>query len=170
MNVIYSQRSKVSEDLETELKVRHVSLNELLSSADFVSINCPLNKETFHLIGKEQLALMKKQAILINTARGAIVDEAALASALNSGTIYGAALDVFEKEPYVTPDLLEHKNTVLLPHIGSSTIETRTAMGRLAVDAIISSFQGKMPANIVNKQCWEAFIQRAGDSGLVLHA
>ena len=169
MNVIYSQRSKVSEDLEKELKVRYASLNELLSSSDFISINCPLNKETFHLMGKEQLALMKKQAILINTSRGAIVDEAALASALNRGTIYGAALDVFEKEPYVTPDLLEHKNTVLLPHIGSSTIETRTAMGRLAVDAIVSSFQAKMPSNIVNKESWEAFIRRAGDSGLVLH-
>lgn len=170
MKVLYTQRTRVSEELENELQATHVSMEELLSSSDFISINCPLNKETFHLIGKEQFAMMKKQAILINTARGAIVDEAALATALNHGTIYGAALDVFENEPYVTPELMQHQNTVLLPHIGSSTVETRTAMGRMAVEAIISSFQGRMPSNIVNKDCWQAFMKRAGDSGLVLHA
>lgn len=167
MNVLYTQHNRVAEELEESLNASFVSLDELLSTSDFVSIHCPLNNDTTHLIGKEQLQKMKPGAILINTARGAIVDEAALASAIEDGTIYGAGLDVFEEEPKVNRKLLDMKNVVLLPHIGSSSIETRTAMGRLAVEAVLHSFHGTMPHNLVNKECWDDFLRTAEQTGLV---
>lgn len=167
MKVLYSQRNRVAEEIEQGLHAQYASMDELLESSDFVSIHCPLNAETHHLIGAEQFRKMKHGAILINTARGAIVDEQELAAALGNGIIYGAALDVFEKEPQVTPRLLELENVVALPHIGSSTIETRTAMGRMAVEAVMSAFQGHLPVNTVNKECWDSFLQRAAEVGLV---
>lgn len=157
MKVLYSQRKRASEEIENALKAQHVSLEELLQQSDFVSLHCPLNTGTQHLIGRDQLRMMKENAILINTARGAIVDEAALCEALSSGIIGGAGLDVFEEEPKITEGLLTLQNVVLLPHIGSASIETRTAMGQLAVDAVRNSFLGKMPENLINKDCWESF-------------
>jgi glyoxylate reductase len=163
MEIIYSQRNRVTEDIEAELHATYVSLEELLERSDFVSVHCPLNDATRHLINAEKLHQMKKTAILINTSRGAVIDEQALAEALASGIIAGAGLDVFENEPQVNKALLELNNVVLLPHIGSATIETRTAMGRLAVEAVDSAFQAKLPANTVNKDSWEKFLARRSD-------
>jgi len=164
MEILYSQRSRVAEEIEEGLQATFVSLEELLERSDFVSVHCPLNDATRHLIDREKLSQMKKSAIIINTARGAVIDEPALAEALANGVIAGAGLDVFENEPRVNSQLLDLKNVVLLPHIGSATIETRTAMGRLAVEAVGSAFQGKMPANTVNKDCWERFLALREDS------
>lgn len=125
-------------------------LDALLSAADVVSLHVPLGEETRHLIDERRLRLMKRTAVLINTARGAVVDEAALAGALRDGTIAGAGLDVFEREPEVTAALLELENVVLAPHLGSATRETRVAMGMLCVDALRAVLlEGRTPANAV---------------------
>ncbi len=130
---------------------RRDSLNDALALADVVSLHVPATPETRHLIDAEALAAMKPTAVLVNTARGTIVDEAALVDALRSGVIAGAALDVFEFEPSVTPGLLELENVVLTPHLGSATRETREAMGFLAVSALRSLLiEGVMPPNVVS--------------------
>jgi len=129
---------------------RNDDLNALLSGADVVSLHCPLTPESRHLINAGALAAMKPTAVLVNTARGPIVDEQALASALRDGTIAGAALDVFEREPVVTEELLALDNVVLTPHLGSATRETRLAMGMLAVSALRDVLlEGLRPANSV---------------------
>ena len=125
------------------------SVDEVLREADFVSLHSPATPETRHLIDARRLALMKRGAFLINNARGDIVDEAALVSALKQGTIAGAGLDVFEREPAVTPDLLTMENVVLLPHLGSATRETRTAMGLRALDNLKAFFAGAPPRDRV---------------------
>lgn len=165
MKILYSQRKQVSQEIENSLQAEFVSLEELLKRSDFVSLHCPLTKESRDLIGKEQLQLMKKTAILINTARGAIVNESALSEALKTETIGGAGLDVYEHEPEVTEGLLEQENVVLLPHIGSASIETRTAMGQLAVDAVNNAFKGQMPTNLVNAELWDEFLKRSSSIG-----
>jgi len=119
------------------------SVEEVLREADFVSLHCPATPETRHLMNASRLALMKRSAFLINTARGDVVDEAALAAALQAGTIAGAGLDVFEKEPVVTPALLARENVVLLPHLGSATLETRVAMGMRAIENLTLFFAGQ---------------------------
>jgi glyoxylate reductase len=125
-------------------------LDELLAQADIVSLHCPLKPETRHLIDAAALARMRPTAVLINTARGPVVDEAALVDALRNGTIAGAALDVFEFEPAVTEELLTLDNVVLTPHVGSATVPTRDAMGMLAVDALRAVLlEGRRPANTV---------------------
>ena len=167
MKILYSQPRRADLEIEKELAAEYLSLDEVLSKSDFVSLHCPLSASTRHLIGAAQLQTMKPTAILINTSRGAIVDEKALAEALLAGTIGGAGLDVFENEPAITPALLEAQNVVLLPHIGSASIETRTAMGQLAVDAIKNSFQGNMPSNLVNKENWPDFLKKSQQLGLV---
>jgi lactate dehydrogenase-like 2-hydroxyacid dehydrogenase len=118
------------------------SLEDVLSEADFVSLHCPATPETRHLMNRERFALMRRTSFLINTARGDVVDEIALVEALADGTIGGAALDVFEHEPEVTPALLGMENVVLLPHLGSATQETRIAMGRRALDNLRLFFSG----------------------------
>jgi glyoxylate reductase len=129
---------------------RGADLDELLGQADIVSLHVPLNEETRHLINARRLQLMKKSAVLINTARGPVVDEAALADALRDGTIAGAGLDVYEREPEVTKALLRRENVVLAPHLGSATRDTRIAMGMLCVDALRAVLlEGRTPANIV---------------------
>ena len=125
------------------------SLNAVLREADFVSLHCPATPETRHLIDTERLALMKPTAFLINTARGDIVDEAALVAALKERRIAGAALDVYEREPEVTPDLLTMENVVLLPHLGSATHETRVAMGLRALENLQAFFSGAPPRDRV---------------------
>jgi lactate dehydrogenase-like 2-hydroxyacid dehydrogenase len=122
----------------------------LLQQADFVSLHVPLLPSTHHLMSDKEFAMMKKTAILINTSRGPVVDEKALARALKNGEIWGAGLDVFENEPAVDPDLLKCANTVLLPHVASATIETRTNMGLIAVRNILNIFSGKDPITCVN--------------------
>lgn len=132
--------------------VRCVPLKELLQTADIISLHTPLTPDTRHLIGKNELALMKKTAYLINTTRGPVVDELALIEALQQGQIMGAGLDVYENEPELAPGLIELKNAVLLPHIGSATTETRHKMALLAVENAIAIFQGKPPHAIANPE------------------
>ncbi len=145
MRIAYAGRRRADAALEEELGATMLELDELLAAADVVSIHCPLSDETRHLIDARRLALMKPTAYLVNTARGPIVDEAALTAALRAGAIAGAGLDVFEREPAVEPGLLELENVVLLPHLGSATIETRTAMGVLAAKNAAAVLAGDPP-------------------------
>ncbi len=138
-----------------------VPLEELLATADVVSLHVPLSERTRHLIDERALGLMKPTAVLVNTSRGPIVDEAALARALAGGTIAGAALDVFEREPEVTEALLELENVVLVPHLGSATLETREAMGLLCVEALRAVLlERRVPANALNPEAATAPLQR----------
>jgi glyoxylate reductase len=124
-------------------------LDALLTEADIVSIHVPLNESTRHLIGRGQLALMGPGAVLVNTARGPVVDEEALAEALLDGTIFAAGLDVYEREPVVHPRLLSAPRTVLLPHIGSATQATRSEMAQMACDGVCAVLDGARPPNLV---------------------
>jgi lactate dehydrogenase-like 2-hydroxyacid dehydrogenase len=125
------------------------SMEDVLRESDFVSLHAPATPETRHMINAHTLALMPPHAILINTARGDVVDEVALAEALKAKRIAGAGLDVFEKEPTVTPALLGLDNVVLLPHLGSATTDTRVAMGERAIDNLVQFFAGKAPRDRV---------------------
>jgi lactate dehydrogenase-like 2-hydroxyacid dehydrogenase len=145
MRIAYAGRRRADPALEAELGAALLDLDELLATADVVSIHCPLSAETRHLIDARRLALMRPTAYLVNTARGPIVDEAALAAALRAGSIAGAGLDVFEREPIVEPGLLDLENVVLIPHLGSATIETRTAMGVLAARNAVAVLAGQAP-------------------------
>jgi glyoxylate reductase len=145
MTIAYSNRKPVAPAVEAELGAEFMSLDELLSTSDVVSINCPYSPATHHLIGADELAAMKPSAFLVNTARGPIVDEAALVAALQAGSIAGAGLDVFEAEPTVHPGLLECENAVLIPHLGSATVETRSAMARLAAHNAVNVLNGVEP-------------------------
>ncbi|HEY9683342.1 MAG TPA: D-glycerate dehydrogenase [Oculatellaceae cyanobacterium] len=162
MKIVYTRRGDEEKDkfLQKELGATRLSLGELLKHSDFVSIHCPLNRSTRHLIGRAELAQMKSTAMLINTARGAIINEVELVKALQEGKIAGAGLDVFEFEPTVTEELLTLKNVVLTPHIGSSTTETRNAMKALAVENLVSTLSGILPKNAVNREVWPNFIAR----------
>jgi glyoxylate reductase len=132
-------------------KPGRVPLEELLARSHVVSVHSPLSPETRHLIGREELRAMRPDAVLVNTSRGAVVDEAALVEALRGGEIAGAALDVYEREPEVEPGLSELENVVLAPHLGSATVEAREAMGMLCVEALVAVLvEGRMPANGVN--------------------
>jgi glyoxylate reductase len=124
-------------------------LDGLLATSDFISIHVPLSRETRHLIDRNALARMKRGAFLFNTARGPIVDEEALCDALESGHLAGAGLDVYEEEPRVNPRLLALKNVVLAPHIGSATLETRSAMAQIAATDVQRFFHGEKPLHIV---------------------
>ena len=143
MDVVYHARRPV------DIAGEHLPLERLLATADVVSLHCPLTPETHHLIDQKALAKMKRTAYLINTARGPVVDEAALAWGLKQRLIAGAALDVYEKEPEVHPDLLELENVMLIPHIASATTETRTAMADLAVSNVLAVLGGAPPGTPV---------------------
>ncbi len=130
-------------------------LDELLARADAISLHVPLGPDTHHLIDARRLALMKPTAVLVNTARGPVVDEEALAEALHSGAIFGAGIDVYEKEPAVHPRLLSAPNVVLLPHIGSASVRTRTAMARMATQCVADVLAGRRPAHPVNPEVLE---------------
>jgi glyoxylate reductase len=146
MRIAYTGRRRAAPEREAELEARWVeSLDELLAGSDVISLHCPLTPETHHLIDARKLALMQPSAHLVNTTRGPVVDEAALVAALQAGTIGGAGLDVFEHEPHVHPGLLELERAVLLPHLGSATIETRTAMAVLAARNAIAVLAGEPP-------------------------
>jgi len=149
LKVIYTD-GKRNRVLEKELGARRVSLPVLLKTADYITLHVPLSPETRHLIGARELKRMKKTACLINTSRGPVVDEAALARALQRREIAGAGLDVFENEPRVHPGLLTLENAVLLPHIGSATIETRTKMAVMAAENLVAMMRGKRAPNCVN--------------------
>jgi glyoxylate reductase len=152
MQVIYHSRTRLSAEEENQLNLRHVDLPELLATSDILSLHCPLTPETRHAFSAAQFAAMKPTAIFINTTRGPVVDEAALVEALQQGKIWGAGLDVFEQEPKVHPGLLQCKNTVLLPHIGSATEETRGKMATIAAQNIIARLNGQRPPNCINPE------------------
>jgi glyoxylate reductase len=151
MRVIYYDLMR-KEDLEKKLGIEYRDLDTLLQEADIVSIHTPLTKETYHIINEERLKKMKRTAILINTARGAVVDTEALIKALREGWIAGAGLDVFEGEP-IPPNhpLTAFKNVVLVPHIGSATYEARHAMAELVAENLIAFYEGRVPPTLVNK-------------------
>lgn len=151
MNILYHNRSKVSAKIEQELNATYISsLKELAQKSDILSLHCPLTDDTRHAIDATILKTLPDHAILINTSRGPVVDEAALADALHNGVIGGAGLDVFEKEPDVHPGLLKAPNCVLTPHIASATTHTRKAIGELAANAIRGVLQGKPASEISN--------------------
>jgi glyoxylate reductase len=149
MEIAYAGRRRAPAEIETELAARFLPLEELLAQADVVSLHCPLSAETHHLIDAEALGRMKLSAYLVNTTRGLVVDEAALAEALRVGTIAGAGLDVFEREPEVHEALLGLESVVLIPHLGSATVETRTAMGVLAARNVVAVLGGDAPVTPV---------------------
>ena len=149
MEVIYHNRHQLYIEEETKLNVTYVSKEELLAKADFVSLNAPYTPETYHIIGEAELQQMKPSAILINTARGPLVDEHALVKALQAGTIHGAGLDVFEFGDYPLPELLEMDNAVLTPHIGTQTTETRVIMARAVANNVIGFIEGDRPVSRV---------------------
>jgi glyoxylate reductase len=144
MEILYHNRSR-KEDAEKELGARYLELQELLVESDFVSIHTPLTDETRHLIGAKELERMKSGAVLVNTSRGPVVDEGALADALENGRIFAAGLDVYEEEPNVHPKLLELENVVLAPHIGSASTETRDKMATLAAENLAAVLRGEQP-------------------------
>jgi glyoxylate reductase len=152
MRILYYNRQRLSAAEEAEYHATYLPLEELLQQADFVSLHTPYTQDTHHLIGERELSLMKPGAILINTARGPIIDEKALVQALQRGTIAGAGLDVFEREPAVEPELLHMENVVLLPHIGSASLQTRTLMATMASQNIVAHAQGRRPPNILNPE------------------
>ena len=149
MEILYHNRSR-KEDAEKEFDARRVELDELLETADFVSVHTPLTDETRHLIGPEELRRMKLTAVLVNTSRGPVVDEGALADALADGRIFAAGLDVYEDEPKVHPKLLDLENAVLAPHIGSGSQETRDGMAVLAAENIVAVLSGGEPKTPVD--------------------
>lgn len=150
MRVIYYSKNRLPLDIESNLNASYVSLEGLLKEADFVSLHVPLTKDTYHMIGEDQLSLMKRTAYLINTARGPVVDEEALVKFLKEKRIAGAALDVFENEPLLTPGLTELDNAVITPHIGSASKETREKMSVIVAENVIAALEGKIPPNCVN--------------------
>jgi glyoxylate reductase len=151
MRVLYTD-SAVNESLERDLGARRVDLDTLCAESDVISVHCPLTDETHHLFGADQFARMKARAVFVNTARGPIHDEAALAVALRDGEIAAAGLDVFENEPSVDPLLMELDNAVLLPHIGSATGPTRDRMAIMAAENLIAALRGERPANLLNPE------------------
>jgi glyoxylate reductase len=150
MDIVYHNRSSAGPDVEARLDARRVDVDELLATSDVVSIHCPYTDATHHLLDADRLSAMRSEAFLINTARGPIVDEAALVEALRSGAIAGAGLDVFEHEPIVHPGLLDLDNVVLIPHLGSATVETRAAMSDLAARNVVAVLAGDEPPTPVN--------------------
>ena len=152
MTVLYHNTNRLSEEEEDLYHFYYRSLEQLLQQSDFVSIHVPYSSLTYHLIGERELQMMKPTAYLINTARGPIVDEKALVKALQAGTIAGAGLDVYEREPAVEPELLQMENVVLLPHIASASLATRTRMATMACDNIVTYHYGQYPPNILNPE------------------
>ncbi|MGQ9622217.1 MAG: 2-hydroxyacid dehydrogenase [Candidatus Caldatribacteriaceae bacterium] len=152
MKVLYYDTRRAPQDVEETLRATFLPLEELLKHSDFVTIHTPLTPETHHLIGERELRMMKREAYLINTARGPIVDEKALVRALKEGWIRGAALDVFEQEPEIEPELLTLDNVVLTPHIGSASFSTRTRMAIMAAENLVKALRGEIPPNLVNPE------------------
>jgi len=132
-----------------------VGAERLLRESDFVSLHVPLLPETRHLIGAQQLRMMKPTAILVNTSRGPVVDEAALAEALDQRVIAGAGLDVFEREPQVEPLLLKLENVVLAPHIASASVDTRRKMSMMAAENAVAAIERRRPPNLLNAEAWK---------------
>ncbi|MCJ2513413.1 MAG: D-glycerate dehydrogenase [Candidatus Thermoplasmatota archaeon] len=154
MNILYFDE-KINGKLEKELNAKKVGKSELIKKSDFISIHLPLNKSTFHFIGLKELKNMKNNAILINTSRGAIINEEALAKALKENWIFGAGLDVYENEPVLNSKLLVLNNIIIQPHSASATFKTRSNMAIIAAKNMIEGLNGKIPTNCVNKQIFK---------------
>jgi len=150
MTVIYSDAVQLPTEVEAETGAKRVELDELLGRADVISIHTNLTEETHHLFSHEQFKRMKPTAVLVNTSRGPVVDEEALADALENDEIFAAGLDVFEKEPAVNPRLLDLESAVVIPHLGSATVDTRNAMGNLAVENVFAAIDGTRPPTLLN--------------------
>ena len=154
MKILYFSRSK-NEKLEKELSAKKIGLDELLKKSDFISIHVPLTAKTHHLIGEKELKSMKKNAILINTSRGPVIDEKLLVKALEEKWIFGAGLDVYENEPEITNDLKKLDNVVLQPHSASATFKARSDMAIMAAKNMIAGLNGKIPPNCINPEIFE---------------
>lgn len=152
MTVLYHNRTRVAADIEQRLNATYASLEDLLRRADFVILQVPYSPQTHHLIGAQELKLMKPTAILVNSTRGGVVDDAALVAALKDGTIRAAGLDVYENEPRLHPGFLELDNVALAPHVGSSTEATRRAMAMTAARNLVAALTGGVPPNLVNPE------------------
>lgn len=150
MKIVYYSRTRLDPAEEKRMGVEYAALDSLLRESDYVSVHVPLGPRTKHLIGRRELALMKNTACLINTARGPVVDESALVDALRARRIRAAGLDVYENEPELSPGLAELDNAVLLPHMGSATIETRTRMALMAANNLLAGLRGERPPNCIN--------------------
>lgn len=150
MKLLYHNRRRLAPEREAALRIEYTDLESLLSESDFVSLHVPLTDETRHLIGPREFSSMKTGAFLINTARGPVVDETALLEALKNGIISGAGLDVYENEPQLVPGLREIGNVVLLPHVGSATVETRNKMAAMAAENLLAGLAGRIPPNCIN--------------------
>jgi glyoxylate reductase len=150
MQVVYHNRNRLPAEEEAAHGIRYVSLETLMQTSDFISVHVPLSDATRHLVDAAAIGMMKPSAILVNTARGPVVDEAALVEALRAGRIGGAGLDVYENEPDLAPGLAELDNAVLLPHVGSASIETRTRMADMAADNLLAGLRGEVPPNCLN--------------------
>jgi len=155
MKVLYYDVYRMQPEEEATYHMTYMPMEDVLGQSDFISVHTPYMPSTHHLISERELKMMKPTAILINTARGPIVDEKALARALQSKTIAAAGLDVFENEPAVEPELLSMENVVLLPHIASASLKTRTLMATMASDNIVAHYKGERPPNIVNPEVLE---------------
>lgn len=156
MRVLYNDAVRAPEPIERELRLEFVSKEQLLRDSDFVSLHVPLLDSTRKLIGEPELRLMKKTAILVNTSRGPVADEAAVAKALAEAWIAGAGLDVFEREPEVHPALLKLENVVLAPHIASASVDTRREMSLLAARNAVAALEGRRPETLLNPELWDS--------------
>lgn len=155
MKVIYFNRTRLSDEMERTYNCRYVSFDELLEQSDVISVHCPLTAETIHLLDEAALLKMKKGVLLVNTARGAVIDEKMLIKYLQNGKLGGAGLDVFEKEPVIMPELFAMENVVLTPHNATGTIETRIETSREAAANLLRFFEGRKDISIVNPQVWQ---------------
>jgi glyoxylate reductase len=156
MRVLYHNAVRAHESVERELQLEFVMAEQLLRESDFVSLHVPLVDATRKLIGEPQLRMMKKTSILVNTARGPVVDESALVKALAEGWIAGAGLDVFEREPQVSAELLKQPNLVVAPHIASASVDTRREMSVLAARNVVDALEGRRPATLLNPAVWNS--------------
>jgi glyoxylate reductase len=156
MRILYHDAVRAPETVERELSAEFVSAERLLRESDFVSLHVPLVPHTRHMMGVEQFRLMKPTAMVVNTSRGPVVDEAALAEALEKRVIAGAGIDVFENEPQVHPTLLKLENVVLAPHIASASVDTRRKMSIMAAENAVAVLEGRRPANLLNAEVWAA--------------
>ncbi len=154
LTILYHNNRRADPELEKRVGARLVDKETLLRESDFVSLHVPLTPQTVHFMGAAEFSQMKPTAFLVNTSRGEVIDEGALVEALINGQIAGAGLDVFEHEPAIHPALLSLDNVILLPHIGSGSVETRTKMGLMAAENLIAAFQGKIPPNCLNPEIY----------------
>ena len=149
MRTLYHQRNRLPKEEEKKLNVEYATFEKILRESDFLTLHVPLTEETEYMIGNDEIALMKKTAYLIHTARGKVIDDYALVAALREGRLAGAALDVYEDEPELTEGMRELDNLIILPHIGSASFETRDKMALLVADNILDALEGKTPRSLV---------------------